>query len=129
MANNRAYVIVPDDVPLGFAMNGVAHAGCCMALKWGSQNDDAAFREWALNSFRKVTCKVERRQLVQLDEALLRHCGWGPGAEPRDAVLWLNDHRIIVTESDWNDGGVVAVVYKPRVDWPKMFRKLELYNA
>lgn len=125
--NLKSYVLIPDDVPTGFAINGAAHAGCCMALKW---RHDPDFEEWAKNSFRKVTCKVPRDDFFNVELEFYRYINhsWRPRVE---SGLWLFDmeeHRIHVTESDWNDGGLVAVVFKPRTDWPKCFRKLELYR-
>lgn len=116
---SKLYVLVPDGVPRGFAINGVAHAGVCAALKWG---DDDDFKSWAFNSFRKVTCVADADEIKACEDELVKYL---PGEGTVRELL--DEHRIVVTESDL-DGRVVAVIFKPRDDWPTCFKLLDLWG-
>lgn len=102
----KLYILLLDDVPLGYAINAAAHAGCSAALGW---RDDPDFETWAATSYRKVTCTVTQNQLAQCKLA----CGGG----------WID-----ITESALGSK-VVAVVFKPRDEWPKVFKHLRLYGS
>jgi hypothetical protein len=118
------YILVPDGIPSGFAINSAAHAGCCAGLRWYNDPD---FRKWATTSFRKVTCRA--------DDDALHMCKYKLGAlllgetlpDWKAAYEAVADHIIEVTESDL-DGRLVAVVFKPRANWPACFKALDLWG-
>jgi hypothetical protein len=97
----KIYILIPENVPLGFAMVAAAHAGAVGVLTW----DDEIMDEW-LDSFRKVVCKVS---LVDFEKS----------AEYPDSVL--------LTESALAKAPV-ARVFKPRHEWPEFFKHLRLYK-
>ena len=124
--NYKLYLLIPDGVPAGFAINGAAHAGCCAALKW---KDDTDFTSWAYDSFRKVTCRATPEEIERCETQLikrLRPVDWHK-LMPIDFGDILAPHRIVVTESDL-DNRVVAVIFKPRDEWPECFKALPLYG-
>jgi len=98
------YILVREDVPLGYAMNGVAHASVACFLKYASHRD---MQNWLANSFKKVTCKVNDEQL---SEAM------------RDA-----DNHVVITESVIGHE-TVAVAFCPRKEWPENFKDFKLYR-
>lgn len=100
----KMYILVRDDIPLGFAMVAVAHAALAAYLKF--QHTDEVARWLDPGPFFKVVCKVssaefEKAKLVEdyvvLTESTLGHCE-------------------------------VAIAFRPRQEWPKMFRFLRLYR-
>ncbi len=98
------YILVRDDIPLGFGMVAVAHASLAAFLKF---QDTPEVKQW-LNPgpFFKVICKASPREF---DQAKL-----------------IEDH-VVLTESALGHQEV-AIAFKPREEWPKMFRFLRLYR-
>ncbi|WP_332752510.1 peptidyl-tRNA hydrolase [Hydrogenophaga sp.] len=99
----KMYILVRDDIPLGFAMVAVAHASLAGYLKF--QNDPQT-KEWLEGPFFKVVCKANTKEFA-------------------NAKL-VADH-LILTESAL-DQQEVAIVFKPRREWPRMFKYLRLYR-
>lgn len=99
----KMYILVRDDVPLGFAMVAVAHASLAGYLKF---QDSPEVKEWLLGPFFKAVCKANQKEF-------------------ENAKL-VPDH-VIITESAL-DNQEVAIVFKPRMEWPKMFKFLRLYR-
>lgn len=100
----RMYILVRDDVPLGFAMLGVAHASLAGYLAY---KDHPEVIEWLSGPFRKAVCKV--------------------GSEEFENSKAVPDH-IVLTESAL-DGREVAIAFRPRAEWPRMFKSLHLYKV
>ena len=100
----RMYILVRDDVPLGFAMVAVAHASLAGYLAY---KDHPEVIEWLSGPFRKAVCKV--------------------GAEEFEKLKAVPDH-IVLTESAL-DGREVAIAFRPRAEWPRMFKSLHLYKV
>ncbi|MEH6459934.1 peptidyl-tRNA hydrolase [Chitinimonas sp. JJ19] len=101
----KMYILVRDDIPLGFAMVAVAHASLAGYLAY---KDTPEVAQWLDGPFFKAVCKVNAKEF-----------------ENAKAVA---DH-VVLTESAL-DGREVAIVFKPREAeaWPKMFRFLKLYR-
>jgi len=99
----KMVVLVRDDVPLGFAMVAVAHASLAGYLKFKETPEVA---EWLSGPFFKVVCKANAKEFA-------------------NAKL-VADH-LVLTESALG-GQEVAIVFKPRREWPTMFRFLRLYR-
>ena len=99
----KTYILVRDDVPLGFAMVAVAHASLAGYLKF---QETAEVKEWLAGPFFKAVCKVNATEF-----------------ENAKAVP---DH-VVLTESAL-ENREVAIVFKPRQEWPKMFKFLKLYR-
>lgn len=100
----RMYILVLDDVPLGHAINTAAHAATACTLKY---QDTDEVKEWLKNSFRKVTCKVTRKQF--------------------DKAIEVERDYVIMTELNL-DGRETAVAFKPRDEYHKAFKYLTLYK-
>jgi peptidyl-tRNA hydrolase len=97
------YILVRDDIPLGFAMVAVAHASLAGYLKF---RDTPEVAEWLSGPFFKAVCKVNAKEF--------------------DNAKAVSDH-VVLTESALNNQEV-AIVFKPRHEWPKMFTFLRLYR-
>jgi peptidyl-tRNA hydrolase len=99
----KMYILIKDDVPLGFAMVAVAHASLAGYLKY---QDTPEVKEWLSGPFFKAVCKVNAKEFENAKE--------------------VPDH-VVLTESAL-ENREVAIVLKPRNEWPKMFKFLKLYK-
>lgn len=99
----KMYILVRDDVPLGFAMVAVAHASLAVYLKFQDAPETA---EWLSGPFFKVVCNVNGKEFENAKN--------------------VPDH-VVITESALDDREV-ALAFRPREEWPKMFRFLKLYR-
>ena len=99
----KMYILIPDDIPMGHAINSAAHAGLACYLKF---RDDRDMRWWLDESFKKVTVKVTREQFNEAKQ--------------------VEDH-VLLTESALN-GQEVALAFKPRPSWPEKFKFYPLYR-
>jgi peptidyl-tRNA hydrolase len=122
MANHperlKMYLLVLDDVPLGFAVNSIAHAAVGSVVTWLEEEEawamgnalsntqptrkekeqNAIVHEWLNKSFKKVSCVVTPEQFEQ--------------------AKTLPD-AIVFSESDLGDREV-SLALKPRYRWPSM---------
>jgi peptidyl-tRNA hydrolase len=55
----KMYILVRDDIPLGFAMVAVAHASFAGYLRF---QDEPEVREWLSGPFFKAVCKVNAKE-------------------------------------------------------------------
>ena len=99
----KMYILIRDDVPLGFAMVAVAHASLACYLQF---QHTAAVSTWLSGPFFKAVCKVNAREF-----------------ENAKAVA---DH-VVLTESALGNQEV-ALAFCPREEWPRMFRFFKLYR-
>lgn len=99
----KMYILVRDDIPLGFAMVAVAHASLTGYLKF---QDDPEMKEWLEGPFFKVVCKANAKEFANAKQ--------------------VADH-LVLTESAL-DQQEVAIAFKPRREWPSMFKFLRLYR-
>jgi peptidyl-tRNA hydrolase len=99
----KMYILVRDDVPLGFAMVAVAHASLAGYLKF---HDSPEVQAWLAGPFFKAVCKANDKEFENAKK--------------------VPDH-VVMTESALG-GREVAIAFKPREEWPKMFRFLRLYR-
>jgi hypothetical protein len=99
----KMYILVRDDVPLGFAIVAVAHASLAAYLKF---RDTPEVEEWLSGPFFKAVCKVTAKEF--------------------ENAKTVPDH-VLLTESAL-ENREVAIAFKPRSEWPKMFRFFKLYR-
>lgn len=99
----KMYILIKDSTPTGFAILAAAHASLAAYLKF---SESAEMREWLSGPFYKVICRVT-------DEEFER-------------AKTVPDH-VVLTESAL-DNQEVALAFKPRAEWPKMFKFLKLYR-
>lgn len=97
------YILVLDDVPLGFAMVAVAHASLACYLKY---QHEPAMSSWLDGPFFKAVCKANAKEF--------------------ERAKAFPDH-VVLTESALGDREV-AIAFCPRDEWPRMFRFLRLYR-
>ena len=99
----KMYILVKEDVPLGFAIVASAHASLAAYLKF---QDTDAVATWLSGPFYKAVCKVNDKEFERAKEA---------------------GDFVVMTESAL-DGAEVALAFRPREDWPKPFRFFRLYK-
>lgn len=100
----RMYILIVDWMDTGHAVNTAAHAGAMINSRW--KEDDADMADWYKTSFRKVTCKVTP---VEFEKA-------------KTYENWF-----AVTEMAF-ENKEVALVFKPRDEYPRFFQFLKLYR-
>lgn len=103
MSRLKMYILIRESVPTGFAVLGAAHASLAAYLKF---KDTPEVAEWLSGPFYKTICRVTDAEF-----------------ERAKAV----DDHVVLTESAL-DGAEVAIAFRPRVEWPKMFRFFKLYR-
>jgi hypothetical protein len=99
----KMYILIKETVPVGFALVAAAHASLAAYLKF---QDTPEVKEWLAGPFAKAVCKVTDEQFEQA-----KACP---------------DH-VVLTESALG-GAEVALAFRPRDDWPKVFRFYRLYR-
>jgi len=99
----KMYILVKEEVPLGYAMLAVAHASLGAYLEY---RDTEEVIEWLSGPFYKVVCKVNEKEFEKAKSF---------------------QDRVVITESSL-DGDEVAIAFKPRSEWPKPFRFYKLYR-
>lgn len=100
----KMYILVRNDVPLGFAMVAVAHASLAGYLAF---KDTPEVQAWLAGPFFKAVCIVNAKEFENAKQ--------------------VADH-VVLTESALDDREV-AIVFRPREEWPTMFKFLKLYRA
>lgn len=99
----KMYILVRDDVPLGFAMVAVAHASLACYLRF---QEEPEMKSWLSGPFFKAVCKANIKEFENAKAV--------PG-------------HVLLTESAL-ENREVAIAFCPRDEWPKMFRFLKLYR-
>ena len=102
---SKMYILVRDSVPLGFAINAVAHASLACYKKF---ENDPDMIDWITNHFSKITVKVTFAEFE---------------------LAKLTGKHVVITESRLNNQEL-AIAFCPRdnSEWPLSFRKFPLYN-
>lgn len=100
----RMYILIIDWMDVGHAVNTAAHAGAMIEGRW--PKDDPAMADWYATSFRKVTCKVTQDEFERAK---------------------LYEDWFAVTEMAF-ENKEVALVFKPRDEYPKFFQFMKLYK-
>lgn len=99
----KMYIFVTNDIPLGHAVNSVAHASLACYLRYDT---DTVMNDWVACSFKKVTCEVSRQELEKLALREERH--------------------VKITESAL-DNKLTAVAFCPIREWPREFLDYNLF--
>ena len=99
----KMYILVKDSVSLGLAMIAVGHASAAACIKW---HHDQEFADWAINSFKKVVCKVNDKEFENAKKT---------------------EKHIVLTESALHHQET-AIIFFPRKEWPKPFNFYKLYK-
>lgn len=98
------YILVNDAIPVGIAINSVAHAVLLASDKW---RGDELFESWKTLSFKKVTVASSLEQMQKAKDKGASH----------------------VSFFEEDIGGVeCAVVFFPSEKHHRFFRNLELYG-
>jgi hypothetical protein len=100
----KMYILIVDDIDAGHTILGAAHASLACYLDF---QETHIMQAWAQHSFRKVVCRVTRKQLEQAKQ--------------------YEGHRVM-TESAFGPDYEVGIAFCPRTEWPKFFKFLPLYK-
>ena len=113
---SKMYICIKKSIP-SHKVLGAAHGVLMAHLKFHTPNNGVSYlkmeqcnrdyEDWLSNSFRKVVCEVSDEEF--------------------EALKSEKDY-ITVTESGL-DGMEIALVFCPRVEWPKIFRKFPLLKV
>ena len=99
----KMWILIRDTVPAGFAVLAAAHASLACYLKFRDTPEVAA---WLGGPFYKAVCRAYDTEFEKAKEF---------------------DGHVVLTESAL-DGQEVALVFKPREEWPKPFKFYRLYK-
>jgi len=99
----KMYILVKEDIPLGFAMVAAAHASLAAYLKF---KDNKEMIEWSSGIFYKTICKVNDSEFENAK---------------------LIENNVVLTESALI-GKEVAIAFCPREEYPKMFKFFRLFR-
>ena len=99
----KMYILIKDDVPSGFAVLASAHASLAAYLKFKETPEVA---EGLAGPFYKTVCRVSNIEYEKAKE--------------------FPEHVIIAESALGNKE--VAIVFKPRENWPIFFQYLRLYR-
>lgn len=100
---SKMYICIKQSIPSHKAI-AAAHGSLMCHLKF---QDKPLYQDWLKNSFRKVVCEVSDAEF--------------------EALKSVEDY-IIVTESGLG-GMEIAIVFSPRLNWPKNFRFFPLLKV
>ena len=121
---SKMYILIKENVDLGHAILGAAHASLSGYLTFNDYQQTVDYKvstgimiqnetpteKWARQSFRKVVCKVTNEEF---DKAKT----YGKN---------MQDYRIMVESG--LDNAEIAIVFAPREDWEPFFKSLRLYK-
>lgn len=99
----KMYILVKDNVPQNMVPLITAHASLAGYLKF---EKDSETQQWVSGSFYKVICKVNEKEFEKAKSF---------------------DDYVLLTESAL-DNQEVALVFRPREEWPKAFKFYTLYK-
>jgi peptidyl-tRNA hydrolase len=99
----RMYILIRESVPTGFAVLAAAHASLAAYLKF---RDSPEVAEWLAGPFYKAVCRVTNDEFARAKET--------------------PDH-VVLTESAL-ENQEVAIAFRPRAEYPKVFRFFELFK-
>jgi len=100
----KMYILIKEEIPVGFAILAAAHGSMAAYLKYQGTKE---IKDWLDGpAFYKVICKVNDKEFKKAKEF---------------------PDRVVITESKL-DGQEVALVFKPREEWPKPFKFYKLYR-
>lgn len=99
----KMYILIKDSLTYNHAIVAASHASLAGYLAF---KDTPEVKEWLEGPFYKVICKVNEKEF-----------------ENAKAI----PDNVIMTESSLANKEV-AIVFKPREEWPKMFKFFGLYK-
>ncbi len=97
------YILVKDAVPKNMVPLITAHASLAGYLKFENHSET---QQWVSGTFYKVICKVNEKEFEK--------------AKSFDDYLLLTESAL--------DNQEVALVFRPREEWPKAFQFYRLYK-
>jgi len=122
---SKMYILIKDNIDLGHAILGAAHASLSGYLTFLKQEHSTRqlchgespyeiptkVEKWVDESFRKVVCKVSQ---TEFDKSKTY---FKEGSEFR-----------IMNECGLEGNPEIAIVFAPREEWPNFFKSLKLYK-
>lgn len=108
----RMYVLVNEQYPPSVAINSGVHAGMSAGLRWKGEDE---FDGWHNESFRKITCMVNPKELENLYNIM-----------EREGIK-----KIEQTESRLDGAHILTICYpfNPELRHFKAFKFLRLYEC
>ena len=97
------YILIKDDVQVGFSVLAAAHAALAVYIKF---NERPEVKQWLSGPFYKVICKVNQKEF--------------------EKAKTFPDN-VVITESAL-DNKEIAIAFCPREEWPKPFKFYKLFK-
>src|SRR4051794_34715633 len=98
----RMYILIRESIPIGYAMVSAAHASLAVYLRF---KETPEMQKWVTGTLDKTVCKVSDQEFQKAK---------------------LVPDGVVITESALR-GAEVALAFKPRDRWPKVFQDYQLY--
>jgi len=93
----KMYILIKEDTPTGFAVLAAAHASLAAYLKFKESKE---IEQWLSGPFYKTICSVNDKEFEKAKEI---------------------EENVVITESALDDKEI-AIAFKPREEYPKMFK-------
>ena len=100
----KMYILVKENIPLGFKAVAISHTSLCTYLKF---KDDQETKEWLEKSFRKVIVEVSEEEFEKAK---------------------MFDNHVVITESAL-DNKEIAFLFRPMEKIPSFFKMLKLFGS
>lgn len=97
------YILVKEDIPLGKAVVGIAHASLACYLKYENEED---VKQWIGDVFYKTVCKVSPAEFEKAKQ---------------------EEDYVLMTESSL-DNAETVLAFRPRSEYPKYFKFFRLFK-
>jgi len=99
----KMYILVKEEVPVGKAVVGIAHASLACYLKFQNTED---VKQWLAGPFYKTVCNVTEKEFEKAKQ---------------------ETDFVVMTESTL-DNAETTIAFKPRAEYPKYFKFFRLYK-
>ncbi len=99
----KMYILVKEDVPIGKAVVGIAHASLACYLKFQKSE---SVKKWLEGPFYKTVCKVTEKEFEKAKQ---------------------ETDFVVMTESTL-DNTETTLAFRPRTEYPKYFKFFRLYK-
>jgi len=99
----KMYILIKEHVPNKHAIVAAAHASLACYLRFQNDKD---MQEWISGPFNKVVCSVNENEMIQAKN---------------------HGYFVDIRESKLDDA-LIAVAFKPRKEWPSIFKSLNFWD-
>jgi len=99
----KMYILVKEDIPIGKAAVGIAHASLACYLKFQERDE---VKSWLSGPFYKTVCKVNDKEFEKAKE---------------------EKEHVLITESSL-DNAETVIAFMPRIEYPIYFKFFRIFK-